>query len=398
MIRPGNDHRDPTQDQNEIETEVLIVGAGPIGLEVAVELGRRAIASEIVDAGPIGATMTWWARGTTFFSSPERIQIASVPLVTPDQHKASREQYLDYLRQVAGTHGLNVRTFERVVGIDRLNHADDSGPSGSGRARFEVRTVRTGGPAGVTRGGERAHPDAHCDGRRIRCSSVVLATGNMDRPRRLDIPGEELPHVSHYLYDPHGYYGQRVLIVGGRNSAVEAAIRLYRVGAQVAISYRGDRFDHDRVKYWLWPELEWLIDKGRIGFMPRTVPARISAGGAELIPTDERGEPDTAVEPTPVACDQVLLLTGYVQDTSLFESLGIALTGPERRPVFDRRTMETKVPGVYVAGTATGGSELRTRVFIETSHVHAERIGRALAGEPLPEPAEAPAYGALEES
>ena len=382
--------------------DVLVVGGGPIGLEVHAALKDAGVGVAHVEAGYLGWTMGWWAAGTTFFSSPERIEIAGVPLVTRDQGKATREAYLAYLRQVAGARGLNVQcgwlveSIERegdgfVVGMRRsvrgVGGREDGGEVGEDGAphpgplprgeREEERGARRPGPLP---GGEREE-------RRVWARRVVLAIGNMHRARMLGVPGEEREHVSHYLADPHGYYGRDVLIVGGKNSAVEAAIRLYRVGARVTVSYRGERFDPERVKYWLRPELEWLIEKGKIGFLPgsevvsigeRSV--RVRAGGAER----------------EIAADRVLLLTGYEQDATLFERAGVELVGEERRPKFDRATMETNVPGLYVAGTATGGTQRRTRVFIETSHVHASRIVASVTGRASV--AGDVSYGAYEES
>ena len=344
-------------------TNTLIVGAGPIGLEVAHALQSEGIDHLHIDAGPIGATMGWWAPGTRFFSSPERIGICGVPIPSSLQEKTNREEYIAYLRAVAQQLGLRVRTHERLEAATR--EADGT---------FSLRTASTIGlPPGT-----------------IRARHLVLAIGNMHRPRPLGIEGEHAPGVSHYLRDPHEYYGRRVLIVGGKNSAVEAAIRLHRAGAQVAISYRREAFDPDRVKYWLLPELRWLIEKGRIAFHPSTVPQRLGGGSATLAPV-AGGEPIT------VPAEMTLLLTGYEQDTTLFEQLGVELMGEERRPKFDHGTMRTSVPGVFVAGTATAGSERRTRVFIETSHTHAERIAAAIAGRP-PAEAETPQYGRQEES
>jgi len=255
---------------------------------------------------------------------------------------------------------------------------------------------------------------------------VVLAIGNMHRPRVLGIAGESLAHVSHYLDDPHEYAGRRAVIVGGKNSAVEAAIRLYRVGARVTVSYRRSAFDRERIKYWLLPEIEWLIRNGKIGFAPCTVPTEIragsielervaadgGAGGGDLSAVHERqqehaGAPDgtdrcvdtralAVGERAEVAADCVVLLTGYVQDPDLFDRLGVEREGEERRAVVNPRTMETNVPGVYVAGTAAGGSQRRATVFIETSHVHAGRIAAAVTGRESGQ--ETPRYGAMDES
>jgi thioredoxin reductase (NADPH) len=315
--------------------------------------------------------MGWWAPGTKYFSSPERIEIAGVPLVTRDQEKATREEYQAYLRQVAGTLGLDVELGWRVEEIERAGEGFEVG------MRRSVRGVGGAEPTGWGEGKTR----------RVRTDRVVLAIGNMHTARLLGVPGEGLGHVSHYLSDPHEYYGRDVLVVGGKNSAVEAAIRLYRVGARVTVSYRGERFDPERIKYWLLPEIEWLIRKGRIGFLPGSEVESIGEGEVRLRQGGTR-----VVAPA----DRVVLLTGYEQDATLFERCGVELEGEERRPVFDPRTMETNIPGLYVAGTATAGSQRRARVFIETSHVHASRIARAITGRGSA--GEAEVYGELEES
>ncbi|MCP3902196.1 MAG: NAD(P)-binding domain-containing protein [Planctomycetes bacterium] len=365
----------PTEEQS---VEVTIIGGGPIGIELAAALAASETSYVLIEAGSIGSTIEWWAPGTRWFSSPERISIAGVPLVTPNEDKATREEYLRYLRGVVGQHDLNVRTGERVTRIER----DADG--------FSLTIARSdhgvGGPAE-----EADAPDAATGRRTLRARQVVLAIGNMHRARRLDIPGEDLPHVSHYLDDPHRYFRRRVVIVGGKNSAVEAALRCYRCGVDVALSYRGDTFDPKRVKYWLRPEIEWLIDKGRIAWHPRTTPVAIEPDRLVIASVDD--ETDTRA----LDADFVLLLTGYVQDRTLFDQLGVECAGPTQAPVFDRKTMRTNVPGVFVAGTATGGSQQRARVFLENCHVHVERIARAITGAAAPwsHPAE---YARLEES
>jgi thioredoxin reductase (NADPH) len=230
-------------------------------------------------------------------------------------------------------------------------------------------------------------------------AKVVAAIGDMHRPRMLGVRGENLPHVSHYLADPHRYFGRRVLIVGGKNSAVEAAIRLHRVGAAVTISYRRDGFDADRIKYWLLPEIRGLIKSGHVAFHPRTVPAMIERDAVVLAPVRETGdlfEPDVMAQRQNVAADDVLLLTGYEMDASLLEAAGVELAGDQRAPRFDPRTMETNVPGLYVAGTATAGTQKRFRVFIENCHDHAQRIASHILGRAAPQAAEPRPVAALE--
>ncbi len=332
-------------------TDVLIVGAGPIGLELAVALKRAGVDFVHVDAGQIAQTITWYPYQTRYFSSPERIAIAGVPLVTPDQTKATREQYLAYLRGVVEQFDLRVRTYERVIHLERA--ADG----------FTVTTDR--------RGSTRIY----------HTHRVVLAIGDMHRPRLLNIPGEDLEHVSHYFDEPHRYFRTRLLIVGGRNSAVEAALRCFRAGAEVSVSYRRDGFDEKSIKYWLLPEIRALIKAGKIGFHPRTIPTRITPQRVELVPTDASGLADADAGPArKVAADFVLLLTGYEMDTTLFEMAGVELVGENRAPRFDPETMETNVPGLFVAGTAAAGTQHRFRLFIENCHPHVSRITRAITG------------------
>jgi thioredoxin reductase (NADPH) len=328
--------------------DVLIVGAGPIGIELAVALKRAGMDYAQVDAGPIGSTLTWWAPQTRFFSSPERIQIAGVPLQTVTQDKATREEYLTYLRGVVQQFDLDISTYERVTSIRRASD------------HFEL-TAKT-----LT--GERER----------RARNVVLAIGDMHKPRLLGIPGEHLEHVSHYFRDPHQYFRKRVLIVGGKNSAVEAAIRCYRVGAHVTIAYRRHEFS-ERVKYWLRPELLHLIKTDAIGFLPRMTPIEITPGSVTLARTDDDGAPTAATQEFDT--DFVLMMTGYRQDPTLLEQVGVTLQGEGRAPRYNGRTMETDVPGLYVAGTAAAGTQIGgVKVFIETAHVHVTRIVTALTG------------------
>ena len=337
-------------------TDVVVVGAGPIGLELAVALQAAGVDYVHLEAQQVGHTVSWYAPQTTFFSSPERIAIAGVPLVTPDQAKATREQYLAYLRSVVQQFDLRVHTYERVIGIDRL---DDG--------KLDVRTRRGDSTSGT-----------------YHASHLVLAVGDMHGPRRLQIPGEDLPHVSHYFQDPHTYFGQRLLIVGGKNSAAEAAIRCHRMGAHVMLSYRREEVDRRAIKYWLLPELESLFRSEEIVFHPRTVPTEIEPGGVTLARVDENERVDED-DTTRLACDFVLLMTGYEQDKSLFEMAGVTLDGENRAPWYDPQTMETDAPGVFVAGTAAAGTQERFRLFIENCHCHVDRIVRAITGSAVPD-------------
>ena len=326
-------------------TKVAIIGAGPIGLELAVAFKQFGIDYIQFDAGQIGTTIEWYPIDMLFHSSSDRLGLAGVPIQTATQQKITREEYLAYLRSIVMQFGLEIRSYERVTNAARLQNGG-----------FEL----------VTQAIDGEH--------RYRVEHVVLAIGAFHAPRLLDIPGEELPHVSHYFHDPHTYFAKKLLIVGGRNSSVEAAVRCQRAGADVTLSYRGDDFDPKVVKFWLLPEVRALIRDKRIRYLPRTTPLEIGTGTVLLgsVDGDEQFEIDA---------DFVLLLTGYRQDPALFQQLGVALQGDDRQPVHDPETMETNVPGVFVAGTAVAGTPPRkVTVIVETCHVHVPRILAAIQG------------------
>jgi thioredoxin reductase (NADPH) len=324
-----------------VTADVAIIGAGPIGLELAVAFKRNGIGYIQFDAAQIGATMQWYPLEMLFHSNAERLAIAGVPIQVADQQKPKREEYLAYLRSIVQQFGLDVKTYERVEHVSRV---------GGG---FELHT--------------RAIDGQHV----YRARAVVLAIGAMHAPKLLNIPGEDLPHVSHYFHDPHTYFNQNLLIVGGRNSAIEAAVRCQRAGAKVTLSYRREDFDAASVKFWLLPEIRSMIRDERVRFLPNTTPREIRSGSVVLDPIGE------------VMADFVLLLTGYRQDTSMFEMLGVDLQGADNKPRLNEETMETNVPGVFVAGTAIAGSPAeRVRIIVEDCHVHVGRIVNALTQPP----------------
>jgi len=329
-----------------------IIGAGPIGLELAVAFKQAGIDYVQFDAGQIGSTIAWYPIEMLFHSSSERLALSGVPIQTASQQKITREEYLAYLRALVLQFGLHVRSYERVTRATRL-------PGGG----FEL----------VTQAVDGEH--------RYRVEHLVLAIGAFHAPRMLGIPGEDLPHVSHYFHDPHTYFAKRLLIIGGRNSSVEAAVRCQRAGAGVTLSYRRDDFNPKVVKFWLLPELRALIRDDLIRYLPRTTPLEIGHGTALLAPTDGNGLAIPDAQPFEISADFVLLLTGYQQDSTLFEQLGVAMDGDDRQPVHDPETMETNVPGLFVAGTAVAGTPPRkVTVIVETCHVHVPRIVAAIQG------------------
>lgn len=347
-------------------TDVALVGAGPIGLELAVALKKAGIDYLHFDARQIGYTISWFAPQTRFFSSNERIAIAGVPLQTWDQGKATREEYLAYLRRIVQQFDLQVRTYEPVVGIERRED------------QFVLTTQPAGGDAAAT----------------IHARRIILCTGGTDRPRLLNVPGEDLPHVSHYFQDPHRYFHRRLLIVGGKNSAVEAALRCHHAGADVSISYRRDQLNASSIKYWLMPEISGLIEQKKIhgyfGTVPRLItPSHVTLGRSSFSdPVGGVGEPGELRLPF----DFVLALIGYQADLSLLKKAGVRLRGDCDAPVYDPQTMQSSTPGVYIAGCAIGGTQDKYEIFLENCHVHIPRIIAALTGHAPPPASQTPEF------
>ena len=328
-------------------TEVAIIGAGPIGLEMAAALKGGSVDYLHFEARQIGHTMTWWPRETYFFSTTERVEIAGIPLQNTTQQRATGEEYLAYLRSVVEQLDLQVNTYEPVIDIQRQEDG------------FTLRTK--------SRTGEQNYF----------CRKLILAMGDMHAPNMLGIPGENLPHVSHYFEDPHKYFRKRLLIVGGRNSAVEAALRCWRAGSQVSISYRRATFDAKTVKNHILPDVLTQIELGNIGYYPETVPVEITLEKVVLKKMPGSEDQGECIE---VPADFLLLNTGFVQNPRLFELAGVNLVGDQRKPEFDPETMETNVPGLYVVGTAAAGTQKKFRLFIENCHVHVGKVFFALTG------------------
>ncbi len=332
-----------TNSQN-LPVQVAIIGAGPIGIELAVALKRAGVEYLQFDAQQIGYTISWWPRQTYFFSTTERIELAGIPIANTAQVRTTGEEYLAYLRSIIEQFDLQINTYEPVVDI---------------RKQGDTFLLQTRHPTGE---------------RQYLAQKVVIAIGDMHRPNELGLPGEDLPHVDHYFVDPHRYFRKKLLIVGGRNSAVEAALRCWRGGAEVTLSYRRATFDKKSVKHFILPDLMAQIESGTIKFLPETTPLQITPSQVMMQKSD-----GTQFE-HPV--DFVLFQTGFVGDMTLFEKAGISLVGKGRAPKHNPKTMETDIPGIYVAGTAAGGErKQKYTYFIENCHVHVARIAYHLTGD-----------------
>ncbi|MBI1297155.1 SidA/IucD/PvdA family monooxygenase [bacterium] len=330
------------------EIDVAIVGGGPIGIETAIAFKQQGVRSILFEAAQIGEAISRWPPNTHFFSTPEHVALAGVPVQTLDQRPISGEEYLAYMRMLVEYFDIDLHNYEPVTGVDR----DEGG--------FIVHTHKRG------------------EERRYRARYVVFCTGGMAGPRKLGIPGEDLPHVTHYFPGPHAYFRTRLLVVGGKNSALESALRCWRAGSQVALSYRHSDFQWDVVKPHLAGDLKTRLEKDEIHFYPSTIPVEITNDAVFLAPTEDGVTPNGRI--TRHETDFVLLATGFQADQSLLRAAGIELTGADEVPVFNPNTMETNVPGIFVAGTAAGGTQAKFKLFISTTHAHVGKIVYAVTG------------------
>ena len=333
---------------NPTKTEVAIIGGGPIGIEMAIVLKRAGVDYLLIEARQIGDAFMQWPANTHFFSTPEHVALAGVPVHNLSQFSITGEQYLAYLRTLVEMYDLNLRIYEPVTAVS---------PQENG---FHIQTTPWRGP------------------QYYQARYVIMATGGMAGPRLLNIPGEDLPHVSHYFAGPHKYFRSRLMIVGGRNSAVEAVLRCWRVGAQVSLSYRQPDLNYERIKPHMSMDIGDRLRKGEVAFYPSTVPVEITPTHIILASTEDGVNPNGSTQK--VETDFVLLTTGFVADMRLYADAGVELEGNAEAPVHNPATMETNVPGLFVAGTAVGGTQSKFKYFISTSHDHVAKIMKAITG------------------
>jgi thioredoxin reductase (NADPH) len=319
--------------------DVLIVGAGPAGMAAAIAASRRGLRYLIVEKGGFANSLQHYPTEMAFFTTPELLEIGGFPFVSPHD-KPTRGEALRYYRRVADTCDLQMVLHEPVTEV---------APRAGGGFRVRSRPAQ-GGP--VVR----------------EAATVVLALGAYDVPNWLGIPGEDLPHVSHYYREPHAFYRQRVVIVGGKNSAAEAALDLFRSGARVLIVHRGAALG-ESIKYWVKPDIENRIKEGSIAARFQTrVTAITETEVAVAGPDGDVREP----------ADAVLLLTGYRADTTLLRQAGAAVDESIEAPVHDPETFETTVPGLYVIGACVAGTR-SGRIFIENGRFHGQVAVGAIA-------------------
>ena len=326
--------------------DVLVIGAGPTGLACAIEAKRAGLKAVNVDKGCLVNSLFNYPANMTFFTTPELLEIGDVPFPSPNQ-KPTRHEALEYYRKVAAYYCLDLRQYQRVEHVE--------GSDGS----FRVRTV-----------------DMHQRICEYGARKLVVASGYYDLPNLLNVPGEDLPNVLHYYREPHPYFNCDVMVIGGKNSAAIAALELWRHGARVTLVHREPAI-LDHVKYWIKPDLENRIKAGQIAAYFNTRVCSI--------------DPDCVVLQTPegerrIANDFVFAMIGYHPDYSFLRSLGVELRQfvPDRSrqehpgnqnvaPVCDTKTLESNVPGVYLAGVIVAGSRTN-EIFIENGRFHGKMI------------------------
>ena len=318
--------------------DVLIVGAGPSGLATAIAAKQRGLDYVIVEKGVLVNSIFNFPTYMVFFTTPELLEIGGLPLVTP-YDKPMRLESLRYYRRVVDTYALQISFHEEVIAIER----EDEG----GATVFAVTTS-------TSRGVKRVR----------QARAVVLAIGYYDLPNYLGVPGEDLPHVSHYYTDAHPYYRQRVVVVGGKNSAAEAALELFRGGAHVTLIHRHATLG-DSIKYWVRPDIENRIKEGSIH-------ARFETTVCEIRTTDVvvRRADGTREE---IPADGVFLLTGYHPDAELMKAAGIQVEPETLAPAMNPDTFETNVPNLFLAGGCVAG-KATGNIFIENGRFHGEKI------------------------
>jgi thioredoxin reductase (NADPH) len=330
---------DPMLHAAEDETfDFLVVGAGPTGLACAIEAQKAGFRSVLVDKGCICNSLFHYPAHMTFFTTPELLEIGDIPFPSPNP-KPTRNEALQYYRLVAAYYKLDVRQYHRV---ERVTGADGA---------FLVHTEDRFGRPGA-----------------IRARKLALSTGYYDLPNYMGIPGETLSKVHHYYNDPHPYFEMDVVVIGGKNSAAIVALELWRSGARVTLVYRGKGVQ-PHVKYWIKPDIENRIKNGEIK-------AYFESNVVEI-------QQDAVVIETPLGRvtlknDFVFAMTGYHPDFDFLEALGIRFEGEDRLPVCNAVTLESNVPGIYLAGVIVAGSRTN-EIFIENGRFHGRQIAAALA-------------------
>ena len=310
--------------------DVVIIGAGPIGIACAIEAQKRNLSYVVIEKGPLVSSLYNYPTNMTFFSSSEKLEIDQIPFISKNA-KPSKAEALEYYRRIATSKKLDIHLFEKV------NSVKKSGDN------HEVETSKE----------------------TYSSKNEVIATGFYDIPNYMNVKGEDLPKVYHYYNDPHYFSNQDVIVVGASNSSVDAALEVYRKGGRVSMVVRGKSIG-ERVKYWVRPDIMNRIEEGSINAYFNSTITEIRENEVDI--EDENGNKKTLKN------DFVLALTGYRPNFKFLEEVGIQLRDKENKiPKYDPQTMETNLKGVYLAGVICGGLETH-KWFIENSRIHAKMI------------------------
>lgn len=312
--------------------DVIIVGGGPCGLSAAIEIQRMGLHPVILEKGNIVNAIYRYPTHQTFFSSSEKLSIGDVPFITEDR-KPKRNQALVYYREVVKRHKLDVRAFETALSIEQKDG-------------FFVKTTKN----------------------HYQAKYVIVATGYYDHPNKLLVPGAGLPKVMHYFKEGHPYFDRDVLVIGGKNSAIDAALELHKAGSRVTVSYHGTSYSKS-IKPWILPEFDGLVRQGEITMLFDSIVDEIREGEVELTVNDTKET---------YANDFVFAMIGYHPDHSFLEQMGIDIDAASGRPAFDEETMETNVEDLFIAGVIAAGNNAN-EIFIENGRFHGGQIAAAIA-------------------
>jgi thioredoxin reductase (NADPH) len=325
--------------------DLLIVGAGPCGLAAAISAQRAGLSARVFDAASIVSTIMQYPYYVSFFSTAEKLSLGNVPFVVSTE-KPSRRDGLAYYRAIVRHFGLDVRQYERVVSLER---ADDA---------WTVHTETSEGASQVTR-----------------ARFVIVATGYFGSPNYLKVPGESLPHVKHVYREGHEAFAQDVVVVGGGNSAAEAALDLWRAGARVTLVHFGPDFDK-RIKPWVLPDFQNRVKEGVIATQWNSRVVRIDPG--VVVVRSPLGEADLAAR-------FVYVMTGFAPNLDLLRDAGVPIDATTGIPAHNPETLETVIEGLFIAGVVVAGYDAN-RVFIENGRFHGDKIVAHLLGRPVPAP------------
>ena len=309
--------------------DLIIIGAGPIGLTCGIEAEKGQLNYLIIEKGVLVNSLFNFPANMTFFSTSQLLEIGNVPFISHND-KPTRREALEYYRRVFYSWNLKAHFYEKVLDMERK--ADF----------YKIQTSRS----------------------EYLTQAVIVTTGFYDIARKMNIPGENLPKVKHFYDEPHPYIGQKVLVVGAANSACDVALELYYKGAEVTMAIRKDSIN-PRVKYWIKPNIENRIEEGAIKAHFNTTVEAIKEQSVIL------KTPEGKIE---LENDFVLAMTGYQPDFDFLQKLGIKLNADEyRTPVHNKETLETNLPKVYIAGVVSAGLHT-SKLFIENTRVHAKMI------------------------